>query len=49
MTAKPEIWSSKDTQKVKSMNLMVYDVVSKIMLEYPNPAGFDNMKAISRR
>ena len=33
----------------KDREASVYDVVSKIMLEYPNRAGFDNMKAISRR
>ncbi len=33
----------------KDREALVYDVVSKIMLEYPNRAGFDNMKAISRR
>ena len=33
----------------KDREALVYDVVSKIMHEYPNRAGFDNMKAISRR
>lgn len=33
----------------KDREVLVYDVVGKIMLEYPNRAGFDNMKAISRR
>jgi hypothetical protein len=27
----------------------VYDVIGKIMLEYPNRAGFDNMKVMSRK
>jgi Domain of unknown function (DUF4136) len=33
----------------KDREALVYDVISKIMMEYPNRAGFDNMKAISRR
>ncbi len=28
---------------------LVYDVISKIMMEYPNRAGFDNMKVMSRK
>lgn len=33
----------------KDRDALVYDVVSKIMLEYPNRAGFDNMKVMSRK
>ena len=33
----------------KDREALVYDVVSKIMLEYPNRAGFDNMKAAARK
>lgn len=33
----------------KDREALVYDVIGKIMLEYPNRAGFDNMKAISRK
>jgi hypothetical protein len=33
----------------KNREQLVYDVVAKIMLEYPNRAGFDNMRAISRK
>ncbi len=33
----------------KDREAVVYDVVSKIMLEYPNRAGFDNMKAAARK
>jgi hypothetical protein len=33
----------------KDREALVYDVVGKIMLEYPNRAGFDNMKAVSRK
>ena len=33
----------------KDREALIFDVVSKIMLEYPNRAGFDNMRAISRR
>jgi len=33
----------------KDREALVYDVISKIMLEYPNRAGFDNMKVMSRK
>ena len=42
--AKGQINNSK-----KDRELLVFEIVNKIMMQYPNRAGYDNMEAIAKK